>query len=562
MKTIRRRAASPLLQWRSAGANRQYRVGVRNEDTGDKQTIYEGFRQECRLPPELRLTPNQLSFRVESRDAETPDAPYVNVQPFTRIPRFGDDLAPHAPDVVRSPEVAGATAYRLMVRESLSEDVLVDMVVDEPWALVPPGLIKSREVEWTLRPRVAGTWRKAAWSPLSAEAIEAARERALRMIAIEDEVRVRPEAEGVTWPTPKEIALPAAPARTAHLAVAVAVSAQPDLAPDPTVQSVVDTQWSDGHGGGAVDRIARTLELSNLRGWFFLDVELGDAMSPDIIADLAERLVGRGHEVGLYIGLGLLAPKGSIDERLQAMLARMPTRAHVGVMLGAGPDRESWLKACVDARLPAVVVSREAQLALPGWMRWRSSAFAASPTTIVLPTALFLSTPAHARDRVTRHTFDNRDSMAAANIAAVVDNMSRLEATRLIIAEIDPLLMLDRRIAVDADAAHAWNSTLKQLLPAWFAAGWKRSTKAYAMARGLSEIRLDLLSGMMQNLSQVTLPWARWSDVFDPTQATGWAPGAVAYEPMIEKRRGPRRMRRSAVRRYDDAYRLSLRADA
>lgn len=562
MKTIRRRAASPLLQWRSAGANRQYRVGVRNEDTGEKQTIYEGFRQECRLPPELRLTPNQLTFRVESRDADTPDAPYVNVQPFTRIARFGDELAPKAPDVVRVPEVAGATAYRLMIRESLSEDVLVDMVVDEPWALVPPGQIKEREVEWTLRPRVASTWRKGVWTPLSAEAVQAARERGLKMIVIEEEARVRPDAEDNHWPTPKEITLPPAPARGAHLAVAVAVSAQPDLAPDPTVQSVVDTQWSDGHSGGAVERIARTLEENNLRGWFFLDVELGDALSPDIVAQLAARLTGRGHEVGLYIGAGLLAPAGSIAERLQAMLSRMPTRAHVGVMLGAGPDREGWLKACVDAKLPAVVVSREAQLALPGWMRWRSSAFAASPTTIVLPTALFLSTPAHARDRVTRHTFDNRDSMAAATIGPVVNAMSRLEATRLVIAEIDPLLMMDRRVAVNADAAHAWNSTLKQLLPAWFAAGWKRSIKAYTMARDLSEIRLHLLSGMMRNLTEVDLPWARWADVFDPANTAGWAPGAVAYEPLIEKRRGPRRMRRSAVRRYDDAYRLALRAEA
>ena len=562
MKTIRRRAASPLLQWRSAGANRQYRVGIRNEDTGERATVYEGFRQECRLPPELRLTPNQLSFRVESRDADTPNAPYVNVQPFTRVPRFGDELAPDAADVLRVAEVAGATAYRLQIREALSEDLLVDMLVDEPWGLVPPGQIQSREVEWALRPRVAGSWRKAVWSPLPAEAVEAARQRALKMIVIEDEVRARPEAQDVTWPTPRELSLPAAPARGPALAVAVAVSAQPDLAPDPTVASVIDTQWSDGHSGGAVERIARTLEQHNLRGWFFIDVELGDAMAPDAVANLAERLTGRGHEAGLYIGSGLLAPDGSIAERLQAMLSRMPTRAHVGVMLGAGPDREAWLKACVDAGLPAVVVSREAQLSLPGWMRWRSSAFAASPTTIVIPTAMFLSTPAHARDRVTRHTFDNRDSMAAATIGPVVDAMSRLEATRLVIAEIDPLLMMDRRVVVDADAAHAWNSTLKQLLPGWFAAGWKRSVKAYTMARDLSEIRLHLLSGMTQNLAAVDLPWARWSDVFDPTLTTGWAPGAMAYEPLIEKRRGPRRMRRSAVRRYDDAYRLALRADA
>lgn len=562
MKTIRRRAASPTVRWRSAGANRQYSVTVRNEDTGDRQTVYEGYRQECRLPPELRLTGDQLSFRVASRDADDPDAAYSTVQSWARIARYGDELQPDAPDVLRAEEVAGATAYRFLVREALSQDMLVDMIVDEPWALLPPGQIKDRDVEWSMRPRVGGGWKGAGWTPVEPGAIAAARLRAETLIVLPSEARVRPTAEAAVWPVPQDLELAPSIARAPALAIAVAVSARPDLAPEPSALSVLETQWSDGHSGGATEQVARMLEAAGLRGWFFLDVEMGDALGSDAIARLAERLSKRGHEIGLYIGQGDLPAQGKIRQRLRAMLAGLPTRAHAGVMLGAGPDRQYWLGACIALDVPAVIVSRAAQLALPAWMRWRTGAFAASPKTIVIPTATFLSTPAHARDRVTRHALDNRDAMAAANIGSVLGAMTRLEATRLIVAEIDPLLMLDRRFVEDPDAAHAWNSTLKQLLPTWFERGWKRSVKGHEMARHISEIRLHLLTNMLEGLAAVDLPWARWSDVFDPASTSGWLPGATPFDPIIEKRRGPRRMRNSAVRRYDDAFRLALRAEA
>ena len=563
MRTIRRRAASPTLAWKAAGPNRQYRIGVRNEETGEKRNIYEGFRQQCRLPPELRLTPDQLSYRVESRDAEDPNGPWRNVQPFTRIPRIGDELNPGAADVLRDEETAGATAYRFQIREALSEDLLIDMIVEEPWALLPVGAIRERETEWIMRPRVAGRWTRGKWRTVSEEAAAAARLRADTLIVLQDEERARPEPGPVTWPVPAEITLPAASPRAPSLAIAVAVSAMPQLAPEPTPQSVFETQWSDGHSSGAAERVARMLEAANLKGWFFLDVELADALDPSAVPAFGERLAKRGHEIGLYIGEGLLAPEGlSIPQRLERMLANLPTRAHVGVMLGAGPDREAWLRACVDAGVATVVASRAAILGLAEWMHWRTTAFAVAPGTIVIPTATFLSTPAHARDRVVRHSLDNRDAMAAANLSAIVAAAATLEATRLVVAEVDPLLMMDKRSVADPDAAHAWNSTLKQLLPAWFALDWKRSTTAYEMARNLSEIRLHLLTGMLENLNAAPLAWAKWSDVFDRNTAAGWLSSNTASEPIIEKRRGPRRMRRSAVRRYDNAYRLSLRAES
>src|SRR5690606_6148319 len=91
VKTIRRRAASPLLTWESAGPNQEYRVVIRNQETGERQAIYDGFRTECRLPPELRLTPDLLAFRVMARPVEDPDARFVRVQDYTPIPRLGDD---------------------------------------------------------------------------------------------------------------------------------------------------------------------------------------------------------------------------------------------------------------------------------------------------------------------------------------------------------------------------------------------------------------------------------------------------------------------------------------
>ena len=150
MKTIKRRAADPTLRWRSAGANRQYRVAVRDMDTGRQQLIYEGFRLDCRLPAELRLTSNQLAYRVESRPADQPQTPFKRCQNYTVIPRLGDELAGDDADVLTVAETSGASHYRLLVRAADAEDVLVDMVGPGPRFLLPPGQLDETGFELSL----------------------------------------------------------------------------------------------------------------------------------------------------------------------------------------------------------------------------------------------------------------------------------------------------------------------------------------------------------------------------------------------------------------------------
>ena len=134
-----RRAEDPTLRWRPVGTDQQYRVAVRNEDTGHKVVIYEGFRHDCRLPADLRLTSDQLSFRVETRPGTDLTAPFVRCQSFTAIPRVGDKLNPTSKDRVSTAIVPGCSEYRLQIRDCSSLKILVDMIGAKPWFLLPTG---------------------------------------------------------------------------------------------------------------------------------------------------------------------------------------------------------------------------------------------------------------------------------------------------------------------------------------------------------------------------------------------------------------------------------------
>lgn len=132
MKTVRRRAISALLRWETAGPNHEYRVIVRNQDTGERQAIYDGFQTECRLPPDHRLTPDLLAFRVMARPIDEPSARFLRIQDYVPIPRLGDDYQTPADDLLVGEAVSGASQYRLLVRDKGTGRPVVDLVRPEP----------------------------------------------------------------------------------------------------------------------------------------------------------------------------------------------------------------------------------------------------------------------------------------------------------------------------------------------------------------------------------------------------------------------------------------------
>lgn len=562
MKNIRRRAADPTLKWASFGQNQQYRVAIRNQDTGEKQIIYEGFRQMCRLPAGLRLSPDQLAYRVESRSADDPTAPYRRKQNFTAIPRLGEDVDQTAPDRLARPEVVGATDYRFLVRDALSGDVLVDMTSIRPVFYLPAGQLRGRKAQWRIKPFVKGAWGAARWRPVSRRALKSALQRAERLVPLEADAvrpqpaegRVRP-APGISSPTPGLL-----PDRMR--AIVIPVTAAPDLGLEPDPEDFLPIQWSDGRGDGAVARLARLLEARGLEGWFFLDVEMGQALSPVRLARLAEELRAAGGRIGLYVGSAVLGGQGRPPaERLAAMRQGIADLGCAdGVMLGDGPDRQAWLDALDAEGHAGVILSRAALASLPEWMRWRTAPFATSSRTIAFPTTTFLSTPAHARDRVMVHGLDNRHALAAAAIGGWMDASASLSAHgRLAIIELDPLRLLDRRRSRDRAAMDLWNNTLRQTLPDWLAAGWKRSGRGFRYAAGLSEIQTELLTSLLDGVAATQVGAAEWASLFSADQARRWLAPA-AYEAILEQRRGVHVFRSSAVRRYDNAYRLAVRA--
>lgn len=563
MRTIKRRAADPTLRWRSAGANRQYRVAVRDMDTGRQQLIYEGFRLDCRLPAELRLTSSQLAYRVESRPADQPETPFKRCQNYTVIPRLGDELAGDDPDVLTVAETSGASHYRLLVRAADAEDLLVDMVGPGPRFLLPPGQLDETGFEWSIKPQVRGAWRGAPWHPVTAPALHAARERAERLIEVEEESRPRGAlTTGPIWPVPSQCALPPAEIRNFAYALTIAVTARPELAPAPTPESVLTTQWSDGHGNGAVDKVVSALSSLGREGWFFLDVELGIGLDEGALWRLAQDLQKAGHRTGLYVGNGAFAPEGlTVAGRLQRILeaSKGQLSEPLGVLLGAGPQRTEWLQALVNEKQPAVFASRGALMQLPEWLRWRTTPQLVSPSTILFPSTTFISTPAHARDRVVRHQLDNGDALASGSAVDLIKALSSGEkGINLGITEINPLLLLDRRIIRDRAEAEAWNSTLRVERPHWLAAGWKRGAKGFEVARGVSQIQGELLQVLLRNLVVAGAPRASWDDIFDSARVRGWLQEDVAWEPVPDQHRGVRRFRTTAGRRYDDAYRMAL----
>ncbi|MFN4297163.1 MAG: hypothetical protein ACK4FB_10005 [Brevundimonas sp.] len=570
MKTIRRRAASPALRWKAAGPKQQYRVIVRNQDTGEARIIYEGFRPECRLPPDLRLVSDQLAYRVMARLSDDPQSRFEQLHEYAPILRLGDDYRTPADDLLIGDVVAGAEQYRLVVRAPDLDRPLVDMVRPTARFLLPPGQLRDGQFEYDILARVRGGWRNRKGLPVTASMIAAADERADRLVPMPRE-RVK-RAKG----SPARHA-PGSPDRLsaeAHetgpvLLVAVDVTARADLSPVASPHDVVSRQWWAGDGTGAVERVALALESNALKGLFFIDVLAGEALGDDRVAALGETLGLRGHGVALMVNpepwRGFSQTLADMDDaaitefafsRYESILGRRPSI----LAFAPGALNDDTLARARRLGVRAILGDRGEDSGLTAWMRWRTRPFAAYDDLAIIPSTMALSTPVHAQDRVVRHTLNATDAMAADSADALVAAVAEATGNGPVIARIDSLSLLRRSMMRSSALAEDWNRTVAEHLPAWGEAGWVRSPHGFPVLADRDEIRVEMVTALIAGLGKAGLPNPDPRSLFTPENLRGWARTGGAFEPLIEQRRGPRKLRRSAVRRYDAAFLQALKA--
>ncbi|MFN3816861.1 hypothetical protein [Brevundimonas sp.] len=571
MKTIRRRAASPALRWKPAGPKVQYRVLVRNQDTGERRIIYEGFRPECRLPPEFRLVPDQLAFRVMARISDDPESRFEQLYAYTPIPRLGDDYKTPADDLLIGEAAAGADQYRFLVRAPGADRPVIDMVRRRPSFLLPPGQLRDGAFEYDILARVRGRWRNRKGLPVTAAMVAAADARAERPVPVaQDKVKQPIGAQARHAPgMPQRLAVETRETGPVLL-VAVNVTARPDLSPIADPQDVASRQWWAGDGSGAVESIALALEASSLKGLFFIDVLAGEALGDDLVARLGDTLIRRGHGLALLVNpepwRGLSQAMADMDDVTATALAFTRYASIMGqapsiLAFAAGGLTDDTLAEARRLGVRAVLSDRIDDAGLSAWMRWRTRPFAAWDDLAIIPSAMALSTPAHAQDRVVRHALSATDAMAADSAAALVEAMAEAGGNAPIVVRVDALSLLRKSTVRSRVLAEDWNTALTDRLPAWAEAGWTRSPHGYPVLVDRDEIKVEMATGLIAGLGRSGLPTPDTQSLFTPDTLRGWAQTDGALEPLIEQRRGPRRLRRSAIRRYDAAFLQALKAD-
>ena len=568
MKTIRRRAASPLLKWEAAGPNQEYRVIVRNQDTGAREAIYSGFRTECRLPPHLRLTSDLLAFQVMNRPADDPDARFVRFRDYEPIARLGDDYQTPAADLLTAPVATGAEQYRLAVHGQNSDRPIVSLVRSDPRFLLPVGRLREGTFTYDLTPRLGGRWRGRQRFAITPAMIAAADARAMREVPAPaaKSASIKGEAAPHAPGRPDHLA-PQATAQGPRLLVMANVTATPEVSPKADPRDIARRQWWSGDGSAALESVVLALEAERLRGFFFLDVLSGEALGEKPLSRLAGMLRDRGHGLGLMVNP---EPWRSVSSALSEMsdveafresarrFQKIVGEPAPAVSFGDGVLTLDMLAVARELEIRAVLADRDGQLGLPAWMRWRAAPFAAYDDLAVIPTGMILSTPAHDRDRVVRHELSANDALSAADAAAIVAGQARGGGDRLVVATVSPLDLLLRVMVRSPRRADEWNQTLSDTLPTWLEAGWERSPHGFPVLEGRNEIKAEMLAALVATLGRAGIPCADPKTVFSPGALRAWTENPEPYDRLVEHRRGPRRLRSSVIRRYDPSMLQAL----
>lgn len=518
----------------------------------------------------MRLTSDQLAFRVMARPIGESEERFVRIQEYLSIPRLGDDYETPAPDLISQEPTPGASQYRLLVRHPVTGKPLVNLASDQPRFLLPVGLLRDGDFRYDLTAKVRGRWRGGRAVDVTPEMIAAADARSRRLVPLPRKEPPRIRGSAATRPPGRaDRFAPQIEYAGPRLLIVADATVSPDLAPLPDPADAARRQWWAGDGSGALELVALALEAQGLRGQFQLDILAGEALGDEVVSKLSRTLLGRGHGLGLLVNpapwrglsqeLAEMKPGALLVhalKRFEDVTGENPKVVSFGrEFLGPSP-----LDQIRRLGVRAVLADRVDQNRLPAWMRWRTSPFAAYDDLAVIPSALVLSTPAHERDRVVRHTLSAVDALAAAAGESVTSALAHTGGQRLVVARIDPLSLLRRRMVRSVDQADAWNLTLSQHLPHWAEAGWERSPHGFVVLDERDEIKTEMMVSLISALARSGVALADVRSVFSPEALRAWCEIALPYEPMVEQRRGPRVLRRSAVRRYDAAFRQALGA--
>lgn len=576
MTKISRRPAQIDLDWEPGIGDQMYRVVITNQDTGVKKKVYEGRHPTFRLPPELRVVGDQLAYRVDSRPLDDPNGEYRRRQTFMGIPRIGDDLETPAPDLLVGEPVEGANAYRLVVHNAETNALLVAYGHrDRPAFLLPAGQLRSQPAVWAILHRTGELWLGRDFQPVTEEMIAAAEARARRLVDLVEQAPPPFINDAPRPPGRLKAAQATAAPFGARVMLAIDVTADVMIASSPAPAAVAAEQWINGTGGGATSRLADLLEDAGRQGVFFLDglaAEVLGKRGRAAMTALSERLTAKGHAVELLVAaspwataLGLEAPPEGdpaplvrrAADQFEAVTGRRPRAARVTAeMSGLGV-----LEALASIGVGAVILDGAARAALPQWMRGRQAPFAALDDLAVFPVGTAISTPAHPRDRVVRHPVTGGDAMIAANLGELARTLAGAGADRMLTIRLDPLALLARTRMRSSRAAQAWNDDLARGYPRFEVDDWRRDRDVFERAEGDNEIALDTLRAMLEALGEAGLADAG-AETFEPAALARWTADGGRFETIVEQRRGSRTLRRSAVRRYDEAYRQALLVEA
>lgn len=565
---MQRRPLDPVLTWPAAGASIRYRVSVKNEDTGERRLVYEGPKTICRLPPDLRLCPDQLTFRIAARDPD-PSKRYM-IQGSWAIDRVGDDFVTPADDLLTVPEAPDAAYYRLQVIDPETGAFLVDMFRAEPAFLLPAGQLAGRGATWRITAGDDPAQRRLPWRPITDAMIEAARARAGREVTAPARVARR----AVTTPAttapgrPSAIAPMASPLTGAYAVPVVLMTVDPLLSEALDGGAMLKQQWG---ASGPVEVTAGALNRAGLPGLFMVDVFAAEHLGLPVARRLlTNRYADRRLELYFNPSRWLQAAGEPMDvassgaftvllDRARRLFEDLVGRPPTAVRLADDVASESNLMEVEAAGFALAVLGPEAEPHLPSWMQQRQAPVVVGERLVVVPAASVVSQPAHPRDRPLRHRFGSERPLVATvarSIGAVAARAAE-KAAVLLLTEIDPLSLIQRRKLVDAAKAQAWNTALSRDRPAWADMGWERSERGFDVAGGSNEAAVERLTALLAGLGggdvQATPPDLLFSPDFLRAVSE-----LRRFEPVVEVRRGPRVARLSAVRLYDAALRQAL----
>ena len=159
-----------------------------------------------------------------------------------------------------------------------------------------------------------------------------------------------------------------------------------------------------------------------------------------------------------------------------------------------------------------------------------------------------------------RHALNAADAMAADAASDLLKAAALARPDGLITARIEPVELLRRSMVRSAAQAEAWNQAMADRLPAWAEAGWERSPHGFPVLADRDEIKVEMMTALVAGLARAGMAAVDPRSAFTPGHLRSWAEPQDAFEPLVEQRRGPRRFRPSAVRRYDAALLQALKA--